>query len=698
MNEQQPITLTPDRPARAAQFYARLHRYKILLQRRWWVLLTGVLLALTALGAYVWLSPPSYISVGKMIVSIKLTIPDGSVYSEELNNFLGTQAALMESDVVLSRAQRRVTAREPKWTGKEPEVKVSVFPRTSIFKLQGVTDDPEYSQAFVQAVMDEYGLLKKEMREQTSDTTLASLTEEVGRLEVEIRKGEKSLVSFQSSNSIVFLQEQGNSAGSRLAALTTQVEGLKSEFALLETLTLEQNLERQRQPASLSGAGAARDLPATATVFGNESDYFRAKQAILMMKAEQLELSEFLRPNHPKMVALTEETARRERLLDIYREQSMEQLESKKSSVRLQIQNLEKDIKEWETKALECSKLMAEYRGLQANYERTQKLYERLLATMQTVDVNKGISQETLTIMENASHAKPGRPGLIKSIILAIAGGLMIGFLILMLVERLDDRVSTFTELQELFEENILGQIPNERRTGKKRELALIQPDDNRHAFLESYRNLRSSLMFINENGERPRLLLVTSSIPNDGKSMTAANLAINIANGGSRVLLVDSDLRKGTLHARFKISAQPGFTEVLSSDLNWTEAVQPVGVANLFLLPRGASTQRSSDLLLGLTTEKFLKEAAAQYEYVLLDTPPVMAADDVSSLASLVDGVIFVIRAEHTSARVARAALDNLYQRKARVLGLVFNAVRASGSEYYYYRYKDYYKAYPSA
>lgn len=695
MNEQQPITLTPDRPARAAQFYARLNRYKILLQRRWWVLLATVLLALIGLGAYIWLSPPSFISVGKMIVSIKLTTPDGSVYSEEMNNFLGTQAALMESDVVLSRAQRRAIARQPAWTSKEPEVKVSIFPRTSIFKLQGVADDPEYTQTFVQAVMEEYVNLKKEMREQTSDTTIASLTEEVGRLELELRKGEQSLVHFQSSNSIVFLQEQGNSAGSRLAALNTQVESLKSEFELLQTLTLEQNLERQR----VQGSGAeGRNLPATATVFGNESDYLRAKQAILMLKAEQQELSEFLRPKHPKMIALTEEIGRRERLLDIYREQSMEQLESKKSSLTLQIKNLEKDIKDWEARALESSKLMAEYQRIRAGNERTQKLYERLLATMQTVDVNKGINPETVTIMENASAAKPGRPGLIKSIVLAVAGGMMLGLLVLMLLERLDDRMSSFTELQELFEENIIGQIPKERSTGRKGELALIQPDDTRHAFLEAYRNLRSSLLFSTENGERPRILLVTSSIPNDGKSLTTANLAINMAHAGSRVLLVDSDLRKGTLHARFKLESQPGFSEVLGGQLNWAEAVKPSGVPNLSILPRGASTQRSSELLLSQTTEKFLKDAAAQYEYVLLDTPPVMAADDVSSLASLVEGVIFVIRAEHTSARVARAALDNLYQRQARVLGVVFNAVRASAGEYYYYRYKDYYKTYPSA
>src|SRR5882724_1613571 len=118
----------------------------------------------------------------------------------------------------------------------------------------------------------------------------------------------------------------------------------------------------------------------------------------------------------------------------------------------------------------------------------------------------------------------------------------------------------------------------------------------------------------------------------------------------------------------------------------------------NLFLLARGATTQRSSEYFISESTQKFLKEAEAQYDYVILDTAPVMAADDVTSLAPHVDGVLFVIRAEYTSARVARAALELLYQRQVTVLGLVFNAVRPSSGDYYYYKYKDYYHSYPTA
>ena len=263
-----------------------------------------------------------------------------------------------------------------------------------------------------------------------------------------------------------------------------------------------------------------------------------------------------------------------------------------------------------------------------------------------------------------------------------------------MLLERVDDRINSFTELQESFDEDVLGQIPREKKDKQTGTLAVVQPDDKRHPFVESYRNLRSSLLYMAAMGKGPHTLLVTSAVPNDGKSVTAANLAITLAMGGSRVLLVDTDLRKGTQHKRFNLPPGIGLSEALTQKTDWHPAVKETNVPNLRLLPCGVTTQNSSELFIGPVMEKFMQEANKEYDYVLFDTAPVMVADDVTSLAPRVDGVIFVIRAEHTSSRVARAALDMLYQRKSRVLGLVFNSVRASSGDYYYYhRYDDYYK-----
>jgi Mrp family chromosome partitioning ATPase len=131
----------------------------------------------------------------------------------------------------------------------------------------------------------------------------------------------------------------------------------------------------------------------------------------------------------------------------------------------------------------------------------------------------------------------------------------------------------------------------------------------------------------------------------------------------------------------------------------SWASSVLSTKIPNLSLLPRGQPTHRSSELFLSSLAVRFLEQTANTYDFVIVDTAPVMAADDVTSLAPHVDGVIFVVRAEHSSARVARAALDLLYLRHVRILGLVFNAVRPSSADYYYYyKYKDYYGSYPAA
>ena len=646
-----------------------------------------------------WCSAPAFASLGRMIVSIKLNIAEGSVYTEELSNFLGTQAALMQSGLVVQRAHGRVTAQKPELRMQPVGLKVTVLPKTTIFVLQASGSDPAYTQAFLQACMEEYIALKKEMRTQTSDTTVAGLTEEVMRIEKDLRNADDELVAFQSTNSVVLSQDQANSPGNYLAALNQRLAAQKSEYALLQMLTVDQNLDRQQAAGGeLLPANSTTDKAPAAGGERTDIDYLRAKQQLLLLQAEQAELGRYLRTNHPKMVAMSEDIARREQLLKIFRLQSGEQLESKKASLALEIQNLEKDVKQWDAKMLEIQGKTAEYQRLKGNTQRIQALYDRLLATMQTLDVNKEITPESVTIMEPATRAFRDQSEMWKNMSIAAAVGVGLGVLLLLFLDRMDDRMVSFTELKELFDEEVVGQIPRERSLGRSRQVALVGPTDGRHSFVEAYRNLRSSLLYMAQGEGRSKTLLVTSSVPNEGKSLTAANLAITMASTGSRVLLVDADARKGALHTRFEVPAKPGLTEVLGQGLNWEEAVQATKYPNLSILPQGAFAPNASELFISDVTKQFLRDVAAKYDYVVLDTVPVMAADDVTSLAPHVDGVIFVIRAEFTSARIARAALNSLYQRQVRVLGLVFNSARPNTEDYYYYRYKSYYKQYPDS
>lgn len=703
----QPGIVTEDRQVRTGKFFARLYRYRSLLVKRWWVLLLCVGLALGGAAAYLRYAPPVYISVGQMIVSIKLNLQQGATYTEELGNFLGTQVALMEGSEVTGRARDQVAGEHTNWVVKPVLLAVTTIPKTTIFTLRGSGENPDYTRAYVQACMEQYIILKKKMVAETSDTTTAGLTEQLLHLEPKIQKCDDDMQAYLSTNDAA-LMEEVSGLGGYLTSLYQQLADAQAEADLLQTMTLDQSLllEQIQAPVTAAAAGgvSGNGVLVSSSLSGPNgigvsatigSEYLGAKQQIQMLKADRDRYAEYLKPKHPQMVALDLEIEKLSRVLDIFRQQSVDQLEARKSALALQIKNLQSQVKERGRENLELSRKAAQYARLKARADRIQSLYDQLLATLQTLDVNKEISPESVTVYQAATDAVPDPALFQKTMILACVVGLGLGLVILFMLDRVDDRMNSFTELEEMFDEEVLGQIPRERKPRHGGIIPPLEAEDVRHPFLEAYRNLRSSLLYMTDVEPRPRTLLLTSSVPGDGKSLTSTNLAITLAMGGSRVLLVDADLRKGSLHTRLQVENHEGVTEFFLKGTDWRKLVKETTVKNLSLLPRGGTTQRSGEFFIGPVMERFLQESKQAYDYVLIDTAPVMAADDVTSLAPRVDGVIFVVRAEYTSARVAHAALNMLYQRKANVLGLVFNSVHVStGDYYYYYRYQDYHQA----
>jgi capsular exopolysaccharide synthesis family protein len=317
-------------------------------------------------------------------------------------------------------------------------------------------------------------------------------------------------------------------------------------------------------------------------------------------------------------------------------------------------------------------------------------LYDRLTNNLKEVGVSQVVDGgDQVSIMEMATIPKSVRPGLLKSLLIGLACGALAGLGILLLLDRIDDRMASFGEFQHHFSENVLGQIPREKTKGK---VSLLQPDDARHIFAESYRNIRSSIFFMPYDGPRPKTLLVTSAVPNEGKSTISANLAITFALSGARTLLIDGDLRRGALREAFGLSSKIGFAEVLKQEVNWQEVVVPTAYPNLFVLPRGKTLSQPSEHLLRDTTDRLLQEIYNQYDYIIIDSSPVLAADDTTSLAPKIDATLFVVRLSYTSARLTKKSMELLYNRQVNVPGVILNYVDTSLPEYYYYQYSEYY------
>lgn len=716
----------------AVRFFNNLHRYKSLLLKYWWILLLTVGAALGIQAYFLHHVTRSYTSTGRMTVNVRLAIPNANLYNEQLDNFFGTQIALMQSDTVLSRVRTRLDAATPPYDEEPVSIAVSVPPKTSIFNLSAEGSDARYTQAYLQAVMEVYISLKEDLFNKASLSTKASLENELQNVEGQLETNKEDVFSYQSNNSVVFLQNGGNSAADHLSYLTLQLANQKSELQMLQTLTLDENLEREQhifaqpqpappsqtppqnpapqpngtQPQNAAPGTAQNSSPAQAqnngqnmptTVGDFETAYLQAKQQILQFIAQRDEMAKYLRPKHPDMIAINDEISRQNKLLEIYKGQSQDQLNHQEHVLQLQINDLGTQITDWRAKAIDASQKLAVYQSLLETQRRLQNTYDQIRSTLQTVEADSGISQDSVSIFEPATPATPSPVETAKHLGMAGMIGLILGLGILFLIDRLDDRPASFSEMRKLFEEPILGQIPLMKPKNKKEGVKIIQQDDDRHTMVEAFRNLRSAVIFKESFEKHQRSIVITSAIPKDGKSMTAANLAVTLAQAGERVLLVDGDLRRGVMHKHFAIPVSPGLAEVLSGQCKWTEAVMQSSIPNLYIIPSGKS-QRNPGTLFLTRVQNFLKEiSAGQYDYYLFDTAPIMATDDVSALAPYVDGVIMVIRAGYSPGRVARAALDLLYLRRIKVMGLVFNAVRPSASEYYYYRYTEYYTQDPA-
>lgn len=298
---------------------------------------------------------------------------------------------------------------------------------------------------------------------------------------------------------------------------------------------------------------------------------------------------------------------------------------------------------------------------------------------------------ENIFIHHQALSPEEEKRGVIRHLLMGTIGGLLLGLGILFLLDRADDRLASSSEMIEQFAEPILGQIPDVADTRTDAGLPLLQEEDDRYMFAEAFRSLRSSLIFM-PNQTELKTLIVTSAIPNEGKSTVASNLALTMSAAGARVLLVDADLRRGDIAALFDIDGRQGLSNVLRGEVTWQSSVQEVRSGKLSVMPRGPVTNQSGELLLRPIVQKLLDEWKTKFDLVIFNTAPILATDDTPTLAPNFDGTLMVIRASFTSARLTRNALNALYQRQVNVLGLIMNCVDTDLPDYYYYRYPKYY------
>lgn len=689
---------------------AKFQRYQILLRRRWWFLLLTASIGICVMAISITGKPVEYKSLAKLVAGGRMVAQGDLNWQETMQDFYGTIIETLESAEMKRRALSRVNALHPDLKESDVDIKVAQTKGSAIFNVFAIGSEPRYTRIFLDSMLDEFVAFRQQIREQGLERALDTFTDVVVKKGKELQERGEKLESFRKANNIVLLTNGNNESAAFLLSLKSKRESVITQLNEIR-LGLDDvdaaMINRERGATAPGAAGmtsqpatgnAAADSSATADAARSmgltsaERDYLETKKSILRLQNERDRLLKSFKAQHPSVVEVDERIESDKGLLKNFEQEIVKELRSQMSELERKVKGLDQQIAEKQKEATDLGGKLAEHERLEEEFRATKLAHDKMFERVQEFQQLQNVQTDYVAIQERASPALEDETEWINPLFLGLAAGILGGLVILLLFDRLDDRMNSHSEFQSLFpNEAVLGQIPEQRQRG---DVTLLRPNDDRHLYAEAFRNIRSSITFKNWQGKIPKTILVTSAVPNEGKTTVTSNLAITLALGGSRVLLADCDLRRGGVSELFKLPNNQGLSEVLRGKVHWRDAVQETGTRGLDLLSRGEVFDQTSEMLLSKTADEMLREMSEEYDYVIFDSAPVLVADDTGSFAPKLDTVIFVVRMSSTMARLSGKALDLLYERQVNVGGVILNRSSTNLKEYTYYNYASYYYA----
>jgi succinoglycan biosynthesis transport protein ExoP len=580
-------------------------------------------------------------------------------------------------------------------------VDIEQIKKTRLIDIRSSHTDPKVAAKVVNATADAFALWNLEVKTKTNSIAGTYLQKRIAELQSQIRNGEEQLVNYAQSHEIISLDPNQNTVVERLAGLNKQLLEAENDRILAET----------GYRASL-GTGAAE---ATAEVSDKQITDLKSRLSDLKQKRAQLLLTDT--DESPEVKDVNEQIG----LLD---RQLSETRSTAKTVVRT---NLETNYR----KALEREKTLREsfnkqrsetvnqnqaainYNILKQEIETNKGLLDGLMQRSKENDVSMAGTPNNIHVVDYASEPKgPIGPRRLQGVMIALFLALALGVGLALFLEYLDDTVKSASDVERGLRLPALAVIPVAGRTAKQRLLPiprlfrrnigsgtgreLLINSDGPSVQAEAYKHLRTSVL-LSIAGRAPRTLLVTSSVPAEGKTTTVVNMATVLAQTGARVLVIDADMRRPRLHQLFGVENREGLSTALSSDMTLNEILSMVNQykdTNVYLLSSGAIPPNPAELLGSEQMRNLLEGACESFKYIIIDSPPITSFTDGVLISSLVDGVLLVVHGGRTSRQVVKRTRQMLQEIGARIIGVVLNKIDLRSQEYYYYHqdYKAYY------
>lgn len=737
-----------------AQYEFNLRDYQRILRRRWRVVVFATILV----GVFSYIFGRSRLPLYSTFSSVKVeeTNTVAGLLVQRLTytrwDNIATAMELIRSFPVMEETAKRMGLIDKQLTSREirQDVKLSAIVnrmiskvntersgKTNIIDIHVTSDDPYEARTMAQTIAEVFTETHKEMQSRQDRETREFIEEQLRLAKAELSNAESQLQVFLEDNpypvesDAVFLKVE------ELANLKDEKRKFEEKYTSIrlqyDQLLLRTNpgrldsLRHADSPAVKVEATAEKissgfklsdlDWVSSADASGQ---YSYLNDRLMALETEKRKLLENYKPTYPKIRELEKQI--HELILELQEEVGGELL-----IVENSIRTIENKIAETE-KTLEgvpnSQRIFAE---LKREVTIKEKQYDFLSQQLQEAMIKEADKTEEVVVVRPAMlNTSPININMFRTISVGVIIGLMLGLVLAFLFETFDTSIGTIEDVEEYLQIPVMGVIPHidletitERLIEKNPHLAenphllssarLITHFAPKDPVAEAYRSLRTTLQF--RSISRPlKTLVATSAALQEGKSTTLVNLAITIAQGGTRVLLVGCNLRRPTLYKIFGLEQSPGITDVILGRHDWQSAVRTVtdiimgemgmesilmtpGMENLHIMTSGSIPPNPSEMLASEKMKQFIEEAREEFDLVLFDVPPILPVTDAAVLSNRVDATLLIYRAGKVPRAVLRRAKVQIESVGATVLGIVLNDLKAdiagyTGSHYYYGKY----------
>jgi polysaccharide biosynthesis transport protein len=629
--------------------------------------------------------------------------------------FLATQINLIQSDSVLrpvaeqfhlfttdgkagdtTPAKEQLLAAAPV---KLPALKVIRPPNTYLLLIRYRSRDPHMAADVANAIAKSYLFQTYDLRIRSSADLSSFMERQLDALKAKMERSSLALAEFEKDLDVVNPEERTNILSARLLQLNDDYTTAQSDRIRKEAVWNAINSGPLSEAAALSGSDQLAKLTDSLN---------QAQQRLALAKS-------IYGTSYPEYRKAASAVAEIQNEIDLTRQrianQAEEQYRESLSHEQLLQSAVGKAKAEWD----QVNARSFQYQQLKQEADADRALYNELITKIREADINEGFRNNNIRIADGARPSvKPVFPRIPLNLALAFFFSTLLAVGAAILWDTLDTTLRDPNEASRFLQTDVIATMPVDKVAAQlprpKLSTAptqIVPPNGTRErrngnhynfssGFDEAIRALRNTILLSDFEG-RLHSIVLTSATPGEGKTTLAAHLAIAHADQGKKTLLVDGDLRRPSLHAKFGLNPNEGLADVLTGELPWQVAVIPIqGKANLNLLPAGLGSHRAADLV-GQRLSLLLDEFDKEYDVVILDSPPLLGFAECLQMASAADGVLIVSRAAETKRRSVAEVIASLHRVRANIVGVVLNQfsnnTSAYGYSYYGYYGKNYYK-----